>query len=109
MKNGLAPTTNSCASCRVQFYPRRDNPSAKYCSRACHMRVGVRFKGDQTTNYATLHKRVRKAFGPAVDYPCFRQCCRPARHWACVGDYANVLDYIPMCVSCHKRMDMGLL
>lgn len=109
MKNSLATHANVCATCSTVFRPRRDNPDARYCSKACHHKLGVRFRHDDKVGYFAWHNRVYKKFGKASDHACFALCCRPAKQWAQMGDVADVDSYVPMCVSCHKKADLAYL
>lgn len=76
----------------------------------------IRRPNDEATlAYHRAHKRVYSARGPARSWPC--TCGSQAREWAythdCVderqsalGPYSNnPSDYVPLCSSCHKRMD----
>lgn len=58
-----------------------------------------------TREYLDAHLAVARKFGKAAEYPCFTGCCHPALDWACWGDYGNVDEYVPMCRSCHSKMD----
>lgn len=62
------------------------------------------------------HRRVRKARGPASDYPCV-ECGGPAKEWAYDhldpderhhphGPFSLKIEhYQPMCVRCHRHFD----
>jgi hypothetical protein len=71
--------------------------------------------------YGTAHDRVRRARGSARNQTCQR-CTNPARHWAYDHSDPNERQthdgipfsvdpnrYIPLCVPCHKRMDLARL
>jgi hypothetical protein len=62
-------------------------------------------KGDAPLTYAAFHKRVEATRG----FPdhCVYDPTHSARYeWAnLTGDYANVMDYEPMCATCHRRFD----
>jgi hypothetical protein len=61
------------------------------------------WKGD-TAKYQALHLRVQSARGKA-DH-C--ELCDDGTkfEWANVsGDYADVNDYMPLCISCHRYLD----
>lgn len=73
--------------------------------------------GDDCT-YGAVHQRVRKRNGKAANHSCV-SCGGRARQWAydhsdpdglfeeAKGPYSTDLDrYQPMCVRCHKRLDM---
>jgi hypothetical protein len=74
------------------------------------------WKGDDV-GYGAAHDRVRRALGPARNYTC--QCGDNAAHWAYdhadhnekddpMGPYSTDLaHYQPMCVSCHKTLDLA--
>ena len=74
--------------------------------------------GDDAT-YVAVHLRLRTTLGPASEYECI--CGKPARQWAYlhndpdertseIGPYSvDQACYLPMCVKCHKRMDVGKL
>jgi hypothetical protein len=71
-------------------------------------------------SYVAVHLRLRKARGRAKDHECV-ECQTPARQWALThnrdkalsapqGPFSlNLDDYEPMCVRCHKTMDMNYL
>ena len=76
-----------------------------------------RWKGDDIV-YATAHKRVVAARGPASDQPCV-DCAAPARDWsrekvdcdtrriqAGKGPFCTHPEhYSPRCRDCHNRFD----
>lgn len=80
-----------------------------------------RWLSDDELTYRAMHQRVRAARGSATAHTCVR-CGRPAKQWAYdhadpderLVEYQDLLvpistktdHYQPMCVSCHKRMDM---
>lgn len=76
-----------------------------------------RWLGD-AASYENVHLRVKAARGRAADHSCV-ECSGPAAHWAydhadpderrdATGPYSlDVSRYQPMCVLCHKRMDMA--
>lgn len=75
----------------------------------------------EVVGYQGMHSRVHRANGPAKDYMC--PCGKPAREWAYDHEdpeeiwgmpnrgckeavYSlKVEHYIPMCCSCHERLD----
>lgn len=100
--------------------------SLGYCKRC---RERVRKHGNPNTvitdtrvaapGYNASHQRVYRDRGPAKMHACV--CGAPARHWAydhtdpseltsAYGPYsADPARYIPLCVPCHKRMDLAHL
>ena len=72
--------------------------------------------GDAAT-YNAVHLRLRASYGPATKFVC--PCGEPAKQWAYqhtseaeltseLGPYCVDLGhYLAMCVSCHKKMDLG--
>ena len=73
--------------------------------------------GREDVTYATAHRRVNTAYGPATDHPCC-QCENGAEEWAYdhldKGERLSVngrpysIDlshYAPMCRSCHRCFD----
>lgn len=75
--------------------------------------------------YKTAHRRVKTARGSASKYPCV-DCGKKARHWSynhcaehelsetherggVVSYSANIWDYSPRCVSCHKKFDLNTI
>ncbi len=80
----------------------------------------------EAATYDAMHGRVRAAKGSASNYECVR-CTARARHWAYDHSDPNerrelvrggprpvpysldVERYQPMCVPCHKRMDLDYL
>lgn len=77
------------------------------------------WKGENI-GYSGAHMRLRRARGLATNLTCI-DCLGPAEHWsfnhstpldrtltAKEGPYsANVDDWDPRCVSCHKRYDLN--
>lgn len=77
--------------------------------------------GDEVGYYGA-HERVRRLHGPASTHRC-RICDKKARHWAynhaapedrvaivrgVPYPYSpNPVYYIPLCVRCHKYLDLG--
>lgn len=63
--------------------------------------------------YGSFHQRVKYARGKAKDYGCAICGTRDKNKsydWAnLTGDYNNVMDYSPMCRSCHRKYDKGLV
>ncbi|HWO64585.1 MAG TPA: hypothetical protein VNO31_31570 [Umezawaea sp.] len=64
------------------------------------------WKGD-AAKYAALHLRVGTVRGkPKECARCGENNPKRRYEWAnLTGDYADVYDYIRMCVSCHRRFD----
>lgn len=65
------------------------------------------WKGDQVT-YTAFHYRVCALRGR----PCLCAMCdtttAPKYEWAnLTGDYRNPNDYAPLCVPCHRRLDLA--
>lgn len=61
------------------------------------------WKGEKV-GYRALHNWVKKYKGePKI---C-KHCGKPAKHWANIDHKyrRNLSDYIPLCVSCHKKYD----
>lgn len=72
-----------------------------------------------SNRYSAVHERLRKSRGRAAEHVC--ECGQPARQWAYDGSDPNELSdtdhgrpvtysadlsrYVPMCVSCHRRLD----
>lgn len=79
-----------------------------------------KWQGDQASYWA-VHDRLKKAWGPAKNYDCMTACGRKAQQWAYdhedpneipskEGPYsADLHRYMPMCISCHKSMDLAYL
>lgn len=73
-------------------------------------------------SYESSHTRVRRLWGQARNHPCI-DCGKPAQHWAYDGsDPSELIDakrgwlysmwpeyYAPMCISCHKQLDLRRL
>jgi hypothetical protein len=69
-----------------------------------------RLRRPDSTNYRTLHGRVRRARGRASAHQC-SFCPSPARDWATVHgtDGTDPAEhYIPLCRSCHLTYDDDL-
>lgn len=65
------------------------------------------WKSTKEIGYWGYHARVYREHGRAARYTCSAACGNPAAHWACLGEYANLEDYVPLCCSCHKRFDLN--
>lgn len=78
-----------------------------------------RWTGDEAT-YLEAHQRVRAIRGKARDHACV-DCGGKAAQWsynrACpnerqseLGPYSvDVTQYVPRCISCHKRFDLAAI
>lgn len=96
------------------------------CRQVEHIRaVGRRNRGKlkSTITYNGMHRRIRRLRGRALEHLC--TCGAQAREWAydhcdpnerteivTVGNWTGVviysldaLHYVPLCKSCHRRMD----
>lgn len=78
---------------------------------------------DGELNYSAIHLRLAKYRGSAKDYHCI-SCGSPALHWAyqhnCQNEQIddtngrklpyspNLEKYEPMCVPCHKKLDLTI-
>lgn len=63
---------------------------------------------DKQPNILTLHKRIHRRYGSAKKQKCGVVYCKNMAHdWANIsGKYTdNILDYMPMCRSCHVKKD----
>jgi hypothetical protein len=76
------------------------------------------WRGD-AIGYVSAHERVASARGPARERQC-AHCGAGAQHWAYTHDdpkelktpegipySADPARYLPLCVPCHKRFDLG--
>ena len=75
----------------------------KCCAPDC---TCARHVGDHNS-YDMLHRRVRETRGKATEHACVR-CDAQAREWAQLHTEDGLdiwADYVPMCVSCHRRYD----
>lgn len=65
-----------------------------------------RWKGD-AAGYSALHMRVEAARGkPTACSACGAADPDQRYEWANIsGRYGNVMDYVRLCVSCHRRLD----
>ena len=72
--------------------------------------VNHMWKGDNAS-YKAFHQRLKKAFGKARKHKC--SICGTndqtlSYDWAnLTGRYYDLLDYAPMCRSCHRKYDKG--
>ena len=76
------------------------------------------WKGDDV-GYFALHDRLGRLLGAAAEYPRHGDCGRPAAQWAYdhgdpderedpTGFYSvDPNHYMPLCASCHKRLDLA--
>ncbi len=79
-------------------------------------RVDVANWTGDSASYNAVHMRLRTTYGSASNYEC--PCGNRSVHWAYLhndpnektsdeGPYSTDMDcYLPMCVKCHKRMDL---
>ncbi len=70
------------------------------------------WKGEKAL-YGSFHQRVKDNRGRARDYGCC-VCGTKAQNqfydWAnLTGNYNNIMDYAPMCRTCHRKYDTGRL
>jgi hypothetical protein len=88
--------------------------------RATRPRVGAK-RPWRTLSYASVHQRAERLRGKASAHPC-AHCGGPAVQWAydhgdthpmlyrrygCTLPYSSDPEhYIPLCIPCHKRMDI---
>jgi hypothetical protein len=110
---GLYVRRHRCRACRVYFNARR---GVRCCSKRCaalRTNASPTWKGDDVS-YGGAHQRLYRARGRANQHPC--KCGKQAQQWAVMrathkaeeGPYSpDPTDYQPMCVSCHKRMDLA--
>lgn len=95
-----------CRVCQCTYHPHaKAYEGSTACGVRCSglMKRGRHLKRDVT--YTGLHKRVQSLHGKAAQWPCSARCGESALHWACVGDYRDEWDYIPLCVKCHSALD----
>lgn len=84
----------------------------RFCSQPCWLAARPNPSGADHpayqggTNYWATHGRVRKARGPAKNYPC-TDCSGPARDWSLIHgrDGADPADFEPRCRKCHIAYD----
>jgi HNH endonuclease len=77
-------------------------------------RADGRNQKNSMSRYSRSHYLVGKLWGPARHYPCVT-CGRPAHEWAydhtdpsSPGGYSQWPEfYMPMCRSCHRRLDFA--
>lgn len=124
------------SQCKVEGCVRRAERVDGLC-RGCWLRFrangdfGYRNSGDKShnwlsddeLNYRAIHLRVRAKKGSASNYECVA-CGGRAKHWAYNHNSKNerlgvheqgfivpfgteIEDYQPMCVPCHKRLDLA--
>lgn len=62
---------------------------------------------DKNPTIATVHKRVRKEFGPASNKLCI-DCKGKARDWSHAHNTNpfDIYNYSPRCRSCHVKYDL---
>lgn len=106
----------TCRTCRLRM---RRNGDYGYHNRGPKSHNWL---SDDELSYREAHSRVKRARGSASTYSCV-DCGGVARHWSYnhaakdekwgwhedgfrVPFSANIEDYEPRCVSCHKRFDL---
>ena len=99
-------------------YERHGDPSIVIAPDERDLPRGERhhaWAGD-SADYWTVHQRVRKWKGKASKHQC--RCGKQAAQWAFIGPRSadermpfdtDVNLFEPMCISCHKRMDMAAI
>ena len=107
MNHTRVRTARACDMCGKTYFPRTDQLNPMFCSMLCKNRAPR--KAVESLTYSQLHVRVRKEHGSAVLYPCSSGCGRVAQNWASLDDYLKMDDYVPLCISCHKRFDLWRL
>lgn len=126
LAEGLPPSGEACLNCRNPIEQKATGRPRKWCSERCRnqaLRRGSVPRWVGATSYATTHRRVKKDGGKAVALAC-SSCGEPAREWAFNHDTSpefvrhhpdgmpysarGQVDYIPLCVSCHRRYDRNL-
>lgn len=112
--NGRRPyEQRKCLACGADFYGLH-TPAApqqgRFCSLRCS-RLGANnpaWRGSDV-GYRGAHLRVEKERGKASSCSiadCDTGCTK--FHWASLtGNYGDVWDYAPMCVTHHRRFDHG--
>lgn len=104
-----------CANpaCRRPFTARlAKGKFTRFCSHACWVAVLPHPRGADhpsyqgSANYWAAHSRVRKARGPARNYPC-TDCGAPAIDWSLIHGRAgaDAADFEPRCRKCHIAYD----
>jgi hypothetical protein len=99
----------TCATCGTSAAKKRsDGKPPLFCSREC-WRAHEREQGKQarySSNYWTVHTRVRRERGPAKTRNC-EHCSAQAHDWAIIHgkDGTDPADYMPLCRGCHIRYD----
>lgn len=64
------------------------------------------FWAGKNPSYRAAHSRVERARGKANTFTCIDNCGRQAAHWSnLTGNYGDIDDYEPRCVSCHVLFD----
>ena len=67
------------------------------------------WKGDNA-NYQALHRRLYARFGkPAKCSRCGTESAKQYDYANLSGRYEDINDYLPMCRSCHWKMDKKIL
>jgi hypothetical protein len=94
---------------RIDIVMRRHGIAARPAAPTIGKHAGersVQWKGDDAS-YTAFHLRVYKARGKASHCSeCGRSDTGTEYEWANLsGDYANIDDYAPMCLSCHHLYD----
>lgn len=98
-----------CENCDKEADKKRtDDRIPRYCSRPCYLAGHKKEKQAKrtSTNYWTVHRRVRNDRGRASQYKCVT-CGNQARDWAMRHgtDGSDPAMFDPMCRSCHIAYD----
>lgn len=102
------PCPPGCTCDRHKPQVRKGVPCPPDCTCGHHSRPDL---GDGN-GYMNLHRRVRRLRGKAAEHACVR-CAengteKRAYHWAQIHGTDGKdpwADYMPLCVSCHRRYD----
>jgi hypothetical protein len=92
-----------CPVCGTFARIRRDRLS---CSRICGYKLAGAALRSDNPSYDVWHNRVKKARGPASDYPCV-DCGGRAEDWSTADPVSNDvrIRFQPRCRKCHRRYD----
>lgn len=109
---------NRLCSMHIARVARHGDPSIRLPTGHPGGEGSPRWTGE-AASYTAVHHRVRAAKGKASGYPCALCAGRQGQQWAYdhedpderasdLGPYSVVLDhYLPLCIPCHKRFDLG--
>jgi predicted RNA-binding Zn-ribbon protein involved in translation (DUF1610 family) len=92
-----------CPVCGIEARIRRDH---RACSRSCGYQLASATRKSADPSAGVLHRRVKKARGPASNYACV-DCGGAAEDWSTADSSSDDVwvRFQPRCRKCHRSYD----